>query len=45
MNTVFADSFFYLALLNPRDSGHALAKETSRDFTGRDNAVGPDGGC
>jgi predicted nucleic acid-binding protein len=35
MNTVFADSFFYLALLNPRDSGHALAKETSRDFTGR----------
>jgi predicted nucleic acid-binding protein len=35
MNTVFADSYFYLALLNARDAGHALAKETARSFMGR----------
>ncbi len=35
MNTVFADSFFYLALLNPRDAGHDAAKAAARAFSGR----------
>lgn len=35
MNTVFADSFFYLALLNPRDAGHNAAKAAAKAFSGR----------
>lgn len=35
MKPVFADSYFYLALLNPRDSGRELAKESAKAFNGR----------
>lgn len=34
MNAVFADTYFYLALLNPRDAGHQAAKVHARSFTG-----------
>ncbi|MBI4559687.1 MAG: type II toxin-antitoxin system VapC family toxin [Candidatus Hydrogenedentes bacterium] len=32
MNTVFADSYYYLALLNPRDAAHAMAVDISRSL-------------
>ncbi len=35
MRTVFADTFYFLALLNERDRAYALAADASRDFTGR----------
>lgn len=34
MNAVFADTYFYLALLNPRDAGHQAAKTRARAFKG-----------
>jgi len=30
MNAVFADTFFFLAILNPSDPAHAMASELSR---------------
>lgn len=35
MKQAFADSAYYIALLNPRDNLHALAHEVSRDFSGQ----------
>ncbi len=35
MTTVFADTFYYLALLNPADRSHAKAVEFSRSFKAR----------
>jgi predicted nucleic acid-binding protein len=35
MSTVFADSYYYLAIVNDRDTGHARAVEYSRSFSGR----------
>lgn len=35
MKSVFADSYFYLALLNPRDGGHVHAREEAKAFHGR----------
>jgi len=34
MTRVFADTAFYIALLNPRDNLHALAHEISRAYRG-----------
>lgn len=34
MSAVFADSWYYLALLNPRDSRHAAARTMSEGRTG-----------
>ena len=34
MKAVFADSYYYLAFVNPRDEGHARAVEFSRSFHG-----------
>jgi hypothetical protein len=30
MNTVFADTYYFIALLNPKDSAHARASDFSR---------------
>lgn len=35
MRVVFADTFYYLALLNPRDPGHAEAVAASGKLVGR----------
>ena len=35
MTTVFADCYYYLALVNERDEGHAKAVEFIRNFPGR----------
>jgi len=35
MSEVFADTSFYLALLNPRDRHHGLAIESARRMPGR----------
>jgi uncharacterized protein len=35
MNAVFADSYYYLAFVNERDSGHARAVEFSQSYRGR----------
>lgn len=35
MKTVFVDSFYYLALLNPRDVAHARARAISKGLSGR----------
>jgi predicted nucleic acid-binding protein len=35
MRTVFADSFYFFALLNPRGSAHARAVAFTKAFTGR----------
>jgi hypothetical protein len=35
MTTVFADSFYFFALVNPRDPAHAKAVAFTRTFTGR----------
>jgi uncharacterized protein len=35
MNIVFADSFYFFALLNERDSAHAKAAAFSAEFRGR----------
>ena len=35
MRRVFADTFYYLALLNPRDETHARAVEFTGTFAGR----------
>lgn len=35
MNVVFADTFYFFALLNPRDEAHALAVEWSDTYEGR----------
>jgi predicted nucleic acid-binding protein len=34
MNTVFADSYYYLAFVNDRDSGHERAVDFSRSYRG-----------
>jgi predicted nucleic acid-binding protein len=34
MTSVFADSFFYLALLNPRDAAHSRVREVEAEFRG-----------
>jgi predicted nucleic acid-binding protein len=33
MIEVFADSFYYLALLNPRDASHTLASEATHNLS------------
>ncbi len=35
MRTVFADSFFYFALVNPNDPAHAKAMAFTQGYTGR----------
>ncbi len=35
MNTIFADSYYYLAFVNDRDAGHVRALDYSRTFHGR----------
>lgn len=35
MNTLFADTFYYIALLNPADNAHAHAVEFTRGFAGQ----------
>ena len=35
MKTVFADTFYFLALVNPRDQAHARAVAYTRSFQGR----------
>jgi predicted nucleic acid-binding protein len=35
MKVVFADSYFYLALLNPRDAGHEAASRAASEFVGK----------
>ncbi|MCI0457911.1 MAG: PIN domain-containing protein [Gemmataceae bacterium] len=35
MNAVFADTFYFIALLSTSDEGHAQAVEWTRQFTGR----------
>ena len=35
MKTVFADAFYYFALVNPGDARHARAREFTAGFTGR----------
>ena len=35
MREVFADSFYYIALLNPTDRFHAAAVQATRDLTCR----------
>jgi predicted nucleic acid-binding protein len=35
MRTIFVDSFYYLALLNPRDAAHARAIAASAGLSGR----------
>ena len=35
MNPLFADAFYFLALRNPRDAGHALAKAITKQIMGR----------
>ncbi len=34
-NLVFADTYYYLALVNKRDNGHERAVEFARSFSGR----------
>jgi uncharacterized protein len=34
MSTVFADTYYYLALGNPRDAAHERARQISREFRG-----------
>jgi predicted nucleic acid-binding protein len=35
MTTWFADTAYYLALINPADDAHGIANERTKDFTGR----------
>jgi predicted nucleic acid-binding protein len=35
MNVAFADSYFYLAILNPRDAGHHNANNAAAEFVGK----------
>ncbi len=35
MKETFADTFYFLALLNPRDQNHAKAQEISASLAGR----------
>jgi len=35
MRTCFADSFYFLALLNPKEAAHEKAKTVSAEFRGR----------
>ncbi len=35
MRSVFADAYFYLALLNPRDAAHRSARDLESAFQGR----------
>lgn len=35
MRTVFADSFYYFALMSPKDPAHNVAAEFAAKFTGR----------
>src|SRR5437660_3256034 len=35
MTTIFADAFYFFALLSPRDEDHARALAVGRDFKGR----------
>jgi predicted nucleic acid-binding protein len=34
MNTIFIDTFYYLAILNPRDASHSLAMEITSGLSG-----------
>ena len=34
MNLIFADTFYFLAILNPNDSAHALARSVAGELTG-----------
>jgi len=34
MNATFADTFFYIAILNPTDLAHSAAKNFMKSFTG-----------
>jgi predicted nucleic acid-binding protein len=34
MRPIFADTFYYLALLNPSDDAHAVAREFTAEFAG-----------
>ncbi len=34
MNSVFADAYYFIALLNPRDEGHAAAVRFTETFSG-----------
>jgi hypothetical protein len=40
MRSIFADTFYFLALLNPNDQGHANAAAFTRTFNGRMVATG-----
>jgi len=40
MRTVFADTFYYLALLNARDQAHGRAVAFNRSFAGRMVTIG-----
>jgi uncharacterized protein len=35
MRRVFADTYFFIALLNPRDEHHAMAAQYTAEFSGR----------
>lgn len=35
MNTVFADAYFYIALMSPRDAGHVKARAAMEGFSGQ----------
>ena|SRR5205823_6455496 len=35
MNPVFADAFYFLALLSPKDAAHQRALDFTRNYTGR----------
>lgn len=35
MRAIFADAYYFVALLNPRDHGHLAAREFTSSFTGQ----------
>jgi predicted nucleic acid-binding protein len=35
MSTIFADSYYYLAMINDRDEGHVMAVEFAKSFRGQ----------
>lgn len=34
MNSIFVDTYYFLAILNPKDLGHARSREASKNRTG-----------
>ena len=40
MRTIFADSFYYFALVNPSDAAHAKATAFTQSYTGRTVTTG-----